>query len=434
MFAKKLSVVLAMIPAANAFAAPAPNDLNFDVSAKTRWSDNARKENKKENIFTERQDQYSFQVDGIYNNEWVSAKSQYDISQLKFSENSQPNDNVLTGNSSLVLGAANQPLSLSLTHASDQLINSPDAVDLTTNRDERSTFVVQPSLRIGANEARQFVASVSRTNIDYKRQKERSLNTDAIEAAYVQKLSAIDQVQLIATSSKTNFDLYPLADYKLQSALLEYSAVLRKLKYSVSVGGNKITQNEQDNEFSSPQYHLNLSYAGAFNVLNVDFDQRLSDSSSSGVTRQRNNIEESGSVVDRLGYDIGVVKNISTTFSWQSTYLCERCSTGLTVSDSKEDMLSLNNDFSMRRASASFSYKLTRFSSLDISGIWSERKYDQSFKFGRSREMDSRVSYRVMLMNHLWLESFFSRIDAETDKAGSEYVENVMGVRFNAEF
>ena len=85
---KKISLLLLVSPVA--FCAPPSNHFNFDVSADSRWSDNARKEDKKENLINERQDEYHFAVDGVYRNEWISLKSQYDVSRLTFSENSQP--------------------------------------------------------------------------------------------------------------------------------------------------------------------------------------------------------------------------------------------------------------------------------------------------------------------------------------------------------
>lgn len=433
MITKKIFLFLIITPAA--FGAPLSNHLNFDVSAKSRWSDNANKENKEENIFTERQDQYSFQVDGTYNNEWISAKSQYDLSQLKFSKNSQPDDSVLTGKGELIFGSVYQPFSLMLEHSSDVLLNAPDALDLTTNRDERATLIVKPSFHHGFNEANQFLVSASRTDINYKKLLDRNLVTDEFEVIFLHKFNAVDEVRIIGSSGKTEFDIYPTADYKLQSALLEYSASLRKLKYSVAAGGNRLLQNDSGDEFSSPEYLAKLSYTNTFNIFSFSFNQSLSDSSSSAaLIIPTNGINDADSVISKLDYGIGVVKVTTAAISWNATSLCERCTTDLTISDSTEKKLQLNTDSTIGRISARFSYKLGRFSSFDVFGSSIERKFDYLNRFGRSREVDLKMSYRAQLMNHIWFDSFFTRRKAETDESNSNYIENIIGFRLSADF
>lgn len=433
MIRKKILLLLMMPPVA--FGAPLSNQLNVDVSAKSRWSDNATKENKKDNIFTERQDEYTLAVDGFYQNEWISAKSQYDVSQLTFSENSQPDDSVATGQSELVLGSNTQPLSLTVQHSNEILLNAPDAVDLTSNRDERSSLSVKPSLRFGFGDANQFITSVSRTEIDYKKQLDRSLRTDQVEAVYAHKFNPVDELQLIATSGKTEFDIYPVANYKLDSALLKYSVTLRKLQYSVGVGGNKIKQDQADSQFTSPQYLFNISYTDAFNVFSLDFIQSLTDSSSSGLYRKNNSAEsEDDSFISRQNYGIDVVKSTVSTIGWKSTYLCDKCTANLSFTQSTEDMLQLNGDSTKRRVTAGFSYKLTRSSSLDIMGSKSETDFNYLNRFGLGRETYLKLSYRTKLMNRLSLDVFFARMSAETDRRESDYVEGTTGLRLNLEF
>lgn len=407
------------------------DSLKFDASVTTQFTDNAKKQSLDSGKVDERQDIYQVGAAGNYNNEWVAAKAAYSLSRQQFIEESQPNYTSLVGDLALDLGASYQPAHLRILHSSESLLNSPDAIDISTNRDERSILTVQPSFRWRVSDADRLEVSARKTDVSYDKTKEKDSNVNSAQLSWMREISKVDSLSLTATSSKTSFDVDPLLDYKLESLLVGYSAALKHLQYSISVGANRVIQTAEDVESTRPNFDASFKYSDGYSSWSLNAGRRISDSSMG--TGRWSGDEPSGGA-STIGVGIDVIDLTSVAIAWSTNVICERCVLDLSLERSKEDYEVLLEDSTTRTIGASFSYRVDRRGVITFSFSDQKRDFESTSLRNELSNKSYEIKYNYSFANNISLGAFGKKYQRDSINKFSAYDENIVGIQLAYSF
>ncbi len=430
----KICVLMALAPAS--IAAPLSNYIKFDMGASVNWSDNGGRESRKALIISEFQNEYAANLDANYQNDWFAAKSLYNLEDKTFSEHSQPDDTVLTGNGQLDFGGSSQPLHLKIEHSNASLLNAQDAVDLTSNRLERSILSIEPSLRLHINDADQFVANFTQMDVNYKKFEAKNSTTKSVDLMYSRDVSAVDLVQIVASSGKTDFDINPQLSYRLDSFSAEYVVKLKKLQYNVSVGANRALQDALNTDFSSPKYSAGINYTSAFNSFGLNFSRALGDSSraENSLSQGSDIFSPSDSSVSGVSKGIDIVQFTTIGASWTSTLICERCTSRVSLEKVKQDFQSLGEDLDRTSAMVNFTYQLGRASGVEFFYRASKQEFAENPFSPYQKDTSYQLTYRTKILNSLSLNAILRHFKRDSEYVFHTYKENIVGLGLDYSF
>lgn len=408
-------------------AAPVLNSFNADVSASVLQSDNGAKAEEQGALkVSELQRIYALGVNGEYTNDWVLLSAGYDLSEQQYSKNSQPDYTRLTGTLQMDLGNNDQPLHLKVTHANQSLLNAPDAIDISSNQDERSILTVEPSLRWRASDADDLSASVRTTDVSYDARSEKDSNIKAMQLVWQRDINKINSFNLSLVSSKTAFDSSPLFDYTLESAAMRYTTTLKRLTYSASAGVNKVTQSEKAITFTKPNYDFLINYKNVFNTLSFNLNRAVSDSSSG-----------SGAMFDSVAAtsnQIDIIDITSATLNWSTDRLCEQCLLNLYAGKNKENYQSLLEDAVIKSAGVKLSYRVVRNGTIAVVFSENKREFELGSVSNGFEYKTYEATYNYLFMSKLGVNTFVRKL-VRTSAFGTErYNENIAGLTLTYSF
>lgn len=433
--AKLLLCSVALLPAVCAHAASEKEDLlKLKVSADYGNSDNATRAPEEEPQFSERQGLYTALAGLSYNSEWSNLSSNYRLQRETFERNSQPNLTELEGRTQLILGNEFHPLGLSVTHDRRAMLNAPDAIDLTSNRDTREIISISPSAKTRVGDADTLMLAGTYADISYKEDELRQSNQKSGQFAWIHGISRTDQIQLVAQHLETSFEHAPQVDYTLQTASAEYSVELKRLKYSLRAGYNKAIRSSDD-DFSSPAYSVESSYDSGLNIFSLSLSQTITDSSSMGGAGSFDNFNSLGANSSAKGVGLDLINLRNTSIAWSTEAMCERCSFGLNASQMKQDYQNLKEDGNEYSLYAHFAYQLSRASSVKLSAGHRERKFSDTNASRSGFDSDiARISFDHDLTKGLQLEVYVQQ-EKRTSKTGLQnYKENIAGLKISYDF
>ncbi|GGY82343.1 hypothetical protein GCM10011613_28890 [Cellvibrio zantedeschiae] len=401
-----------------------------DISVSSQLTDNAQKQFVESIRVDERQDLYQFAFSGAYSNEWIVANTHYSLAEQRFSENSQPAYTSLVGGFDLDVGANSQPAHLKVSHSSENLLNAPDALDFTNNRDERSILTTEPSLRWRMTAADTFVIGARVSEINYKEHSEKDSSLRGVQIVWQREISKIDSVKLAAMSSRTSFDIDSTLDYRLDTLLATYSAKLSHLEYDISVGANSVFQEAQSLDFTRPSMDIDFKYTAGSNTFNINVNRHISDSSSG--SGQPLGFESAGSSASGVGLDL--IDVTSASVSWSTDIFCDSCMLNLSSAKNKENYEVLIEDSVENVVNMSFSYRLVRSGTVILSFWQRERSFDSSSIREDISNKNIEVRYRHTFSNKVSLDAFAKKYQRDSANKFSSYDENVTGIRLAYSF
>lgn len=425
---RKLFSLIFIVPPV--YAAPGLNAFNVDLSASTLRTDNANKHGEQisSSNLAEQQNLYEVGVRGKYSSDLVMLAAGYVLSDQQYTEDSQPSYTSLVGSLQLDIGNNYQPLHLNITHNNESLLNAPDAIDISTNREERSTLSVMPSLRWHASEADTVEASVRFIDVAYDKQEKKDSSQVAGQLAWLREINKISSLKLALISNEVSFDISPLYDYKLESAVASFSTKLRHLSYSASAGANRVVQKSKNLEFTRPNYQFSVNYENAFNEFGLDLSRRVSDSSSG------NGAMFGGTPTTTSESGIDIIDITETSLHWSTDWICERCTIGFSAGRSKENYQALDEDAIVDTLGANASYKLGRNGTLSMSYRSNERNFDLSSARKSFSDENYEVAYSHRFINKLSMNTFIRKYIRDSVSSLATYDENIVGIKLTYSF
>src|SRR5688572_654066 len=183
------------------------------ISANTLISDNTTKA--AVNPIEERQDVYQANLTLDYTNWLIEADADYRFYAQKFTENSQTDEQYVDGSSALVFGKEQDPFGLELTHSRRMLLQTPDAIGLVENMDEREIISAAPVARARIFAADTLFLRGEFSQVNYLEDDAQDSKRSGASLGWTHPLSATDILQLSAQQTNITFDQQPESDYQL---------------------------------------------------------------------------------------------------------------------------------------------------------------------------------------------------------------------------
>lgn len=391
------------------------------ISANSLVSDNTTKTALEP--IEERQDTYQAGITADYTNWLIEAEADYQLYAKQFAEKSQADEEYVDGSASLVFGKEQEPFGLELNHSRRMLLQSPEAVGLVENMDEREIISAAPIMRARIFGSDMLFLQGQVSQVKFLDDDSRDSKRNAISFGWAHPVSQTDILQFAIQQIDVKFDQQPEFDYALANAMLSYAVQLRKLNYRVEAGVNESSPETGEKE-RSPAYKVELEYISGYNNFSASFSQRLTDTSFGDGNDYGSSEIPSG---DGLTLSLKRIDRKTADVSWSTDFICARCS--FSIGASFEDDNYLESDETSRNlyTRSAFTYSLSSAASLKFSADRS--KYD--FDGGEVTDdyfidyLAAEYSYRFL--NNINIRFFVRKEERDSDSIESSYEENMYG-------
>lgn len=428
---KKRSLIcaLALLPAVEGLAAaPATNDVKISLRAATTLTDNALRD--PVDLIEERQDEYSADITGQYHNEWIALDTSYDASKRMFEKGSQEDRSILQGETELIFGNTNQPLNLLLSHSRRSLLNSPDAIDLLNNRDERTVVSVRPTAKWKVNASDVVALSVNYSQVSYKFEGAKDSSLQGINLAWQLGVSPVDTVVFAAQENKISFDGASGFNYKHQNASVKYSVKLANLSYGISIGGSRVIPESKANSLTRPVYDVDASYDTGYDTFKFIASKKVTDTSMG----DGNNVGLGVASPDTLAEGIDLIDLSRGELSWSSGFFCERCKVNINIFGVRQDYQNTHQSFTEKGAGAGFNYRLSRSTSVYLSASHANRMFDSNSKRPDFSLNRGTIGFVYNFQKDLQLKVYRSQEKRDTSLFTESYIEHYTGLSLSYSF
>lgn len=344
-------------------------DLNAGISLTSENTDNALRT--VDNKISENQNSVTLNVQASHQGNAVDFSSGYTASQTQFSEDSQESRGLLTGQSSLQVGQASSPISLSVNHSRQLILIDPAADVLLNNLDEREILEVRPEWNLRLSSVDYVLLAGIYEKIGFGEQSLRNSTRQGAEVQWARRTSAIGDLSLSATNTNVEFDEVPGFEYKLQSLMLRHETRLRRLRYVLGVGYNQSIQSGE--EFGGASYELDASFTYPTMSFGARASQTITD-----ISRDNGNQQPLNGEPDVFGTfpQVDQLELTTADIYWDYNGLCERCNLNLSLGTREDSFNNFVEQNSERTTiGTQFSYRQNQRSTLSFSYNKSETNF-----------------------------------------------------------
>lgn len=421
-----LFCLLALVPAADALAVA--NDVNVDLRADVRFSDNALRQ--EVNPIDERQDLYEAGVQANYTDEWVLLNTQYSVTEHTFAEKTQKDRGFLEGETSLHLGSPYQPYSLNLTHSRRSLYNSPDTVELVSNRDEREIVSAGPMAKWKINDVDRVILSASYSDVSYRLDETKDSTIKSATLAWEMGLSKADTLTFSAHHNEINFGSAPDSDYKRESLTGSYAVKLRDFDYAITIGGNRVITETGEGEIARPSFDVLASYASGYDTFKFIASRKITDTSMGNG----NQVGVGAGANAAGGEGIDIIDYSNAELSWVTSAACERCRINLSAFAIKQDYQMTPQSHTEKGVGAGFNYHFSKALVGDMQVSRSKRVFDPGSNH-RDYEMTRfSVELGYHFQNDLEVKLYREQHKRDADLFTDTYNEHITGLSLSYVF
>lgn len=396
------------------------------VDLSTEYTDNANKTDL--DPVSERQDRVSLGGKGTYQNRLVDFTADYVFSDYRYSEDSQPDRNMLEGQSTLYLGNNSKLFELTVMHTRKGVLGDPEQLDLMRNYDEREIVSIYPGVQYLLTPVDMIFGYGIYTDTNYRRNNARDSRQEGAAIGWMHKFSDIDSFSVNLSSADITFPAAKDRSYRQDNAMLSYTSALRNLSYTLGVGYNW-SEIDSTRSYSSPSYQADIAYKNDTSGVRLYADRMITNTSmGDGHRFDPGNIDR-GDVasseidqMDRKNVDLEVYSNL----------FCAVCSVNLRLGWRNDDYLDLPDDNTEKRVSLGFSYDISPRTKVTLQ--FSKRK--QEFSGGSRSSYDS--DRQAFIISRDFHRDISVRVYVEQEKRDSDDLFNRydelasgIGVRFN---
>lgn len=361
--------------------------------------------------------------------------SDYRITDLNFSKNTQTDNTVVEGESEWFWEPVDERFSVTAEHSRFQLVKDSTERFTQDNLDERTIVSVAPKSRIKLSGVDRLELSTNWTDVSFgdggSLDSERWIN----QLSWVHALSPISSTYLVLSHQNVDFDS-ERADYDYYQVSGIYERRLRHLDWSVRVGRNRI-ERDTGSEISGSSYGFTLNWYQGFHSVEMALLADVTDTSLGNA----NSLLVGGDLDlgNRLDFDNAfrdpeASDRTSTEMAWKTqNWVCEFCYTRVFYRDVSEDFLSSD----VRREQTITSMALTLRPKYDRRYIFSYESYDverdtssQQFEQNEARWKASIFHKPSKEMELGFQLSWRERDQADSDATDSEELRSILSLEY----
>lgn len=398
----------------------AAQEFNGSLSASSGKSDNALKT--EDGQADERQDIYSAGLSGNYTNQFLSASAEYLANKEHYSSGSQEDRSFVEGSAELMIGAPLDPLDLELKHSRRRLLTSPDALNISTNQDDREIASATPRLKKKISKADLITASADFTRIDYTRNELNNSDRVTGSLTWLRDISRVSNISLMVSQTDIKFKNFDSADYEYINSMLVYSAQLRKLSYSLAAGHNQ-SKREIGDTYSSPTYTLSIDYNTSYHNFRLTSDKAITDSSMGDGNISSVNLNPNND----SALNVGQIDRTNTELSWNTQVVCIRCTAGISLHTSKDEYLVFSDEAHERGGAINFSYAFSDRNRLSYRFNKMEQKFKGAVAGRDYNYITQLLEFSSDVSNSIAVRIFLEKEERESGAKDRAYTENFIG-------
>lgn len=371
---------------------------------------------------SERQDTYKLRVEGGYDNQFLSATAEYTGEDRRFAKESQEDRTFVEGRSSVLFGAASDPVDLQLKHSRRTLLSSPDELNISSNQDDREMLSAIPRFKKRISNADFLTATADYTKIDFTRNELNNSERVTGSLSWMREISKVSNLSLQAEQTDVSFDNFDFADYSYTNYFLMYSVSLRRLAYSFAAGYN---QSERDvgKNYSSPTYTANLSYQTGYNNFNLTSNRAITDTSMGG----RNLPSVNQNPTNDGAYNVDQIERTSTEISWVTQALCIKCTLGFSLHSNKDKYINFEDESKQTGGAVNLSYRLSDKASLSYRYSDMEQEFSGTLIGRDYRYITQFLELDMSVSRSIHVRIFYEREDRDSDSNYRVYKEDFIG-------
>lgn len=397
------------------------------VSVSSGESDNAYKS---DTIYvSERQDTYRLRLDGEYANQFLSATAEYSGEDKRFAKESQEDKTFIDGSSSLLLGAATDPVDLQLKHSRRTLLSAPDDLNISSNQDDREMLSAIPRFKKKISAADFVTIAADYTKIDFTKNELNNSERVTGSLSWLRDISKVSSLSLQAEQTDVSFEEFDFADYRYTNYFLMYAVNLRQLSYSLAAGYN---QSERDfgESYSSPTYTANVGYRTAFHTFQLTSNRVITDTSLGGRNLPSVNLNPTNDGA----FNVDQIERTSMELSWVTQVVCLKCTLGLSLHTNNDKYLVLQDEAQQKGGSVNLTYAMTKSANLSYRYSTVEQEFDGTL-FGRDYQYTTQMlEFDVRVSRDIQLRVFFEREDRDSESSYRVYKEDFVGAAISYAF
>lgn len=416
-------VVLLAASIATPAMAWAQSEWQSSLSLQSEYTDNANRSSTDETI-SERQDEVQLSTGGSYENSFLDASVNYQVSETYFEKDSQENRSRLQGDSRLLLGRPHDPVELLVSHSRRTVLNEPDDVDLLRNNDERDILTASPSFRWRSGSEDTLIVSGTYSDIGYRFTPERDSERVSASLAWERGLSQTTQFWLSALQTDIRFDFAPFADYQYNAAFVAYSVRLRQLNYRIQVGYNE-SEPTLGEGLSSPSYQLDIGYSSGLHQWSLGASTTITDNSAGngnqGSLGGFNPGDSSAGSLDQL-------ERTSADLTWQTQVICGRCALSVSVYFQEDDYRAEAEDREEAGIRITHDYRFSEQASLNASFNRRDNSFSSDVDRADFQADSAQLRYSYSFARGLELSLFHEWRERTSDDAARGYDEQRSGL------
>lgn len=332
-----------------------------------RRVDNANLQADSADAVSELQTEASLLMSGRLQGRIADFKTDYAFNSRHYSEFSSRDEQLLLGESSLVLGPEHRRHYLLLSHSSNEILLDPAESDLPENRENRTVLHLGgfTSLRLGSPNRLSLQAGATEIQFDEVTQNEASRLS--LAANFVRLVSPLHQMGVNVAGYHLDYRDETESDLDYAQVALSWQGKLQYTQYSIEFGYNTMEQEETGERVDTPLLNLQWSYRAASQGVVFSAAQRLSDTSQgAGSADGFDTPVGVDGRVDRVDQfkltDLGV--------AWRHDRPCDRCSVDVELRVQEEDYYTFTElssreiDFGLRAG-----YRLTAAVTLEFATV-----------------------------------------------------------------
>lgn len=401
-------------------------DAFVDVS--TEYTDNAKKSSIDDPL-SERQDRVTLGGRGGYQSQQVDFSANYTFAQYHYSEDSQPNRNMLEGQSSLYLGKNSKLFELTLMHTRKGVLGEPDQLELLRNYDEREIFSAYPGLHYLLTPVDMLFAYVIYSDTNYRRNNHRDSRQEGASLGWTHRLSPLDSFTVNLSSAEYTFPAAKDRSYRHDNMMVSYNRELRNLTYSLGAGYNW-SEIDSTRDYSSPAYQAEVAYKNDTAGISLYADRMITNTSmGDGHRFDPGNIDRG----DVGSGEIDQIDRKNVHLDIHSNMLCRQCTFNIGFRWRSDDYLELPDSNIERGANIGFSYEFVGGTRASLQFSRQKRSFStgqrSSYELDRQAFILSRNFYRDIAVR-----VFVEKENRDAGELTGNYDELISGIGIRFDF
>ena len=357
----------------------------------------------------------------------VQTEINYQALRTHYTKDTQADNTEVNGNLDLTYEQIESALYWRFNNSIRNIVKDKAANDIAENRENRSNTTLSPELIVRLSDADQLRTNLSYNDIRYEDSEQDSTRKGG-GVQWFHLISAVDNVGLLLNYSDVTFDRDEDA-YDYYQGFVNYSANLSKLTYSLSMGYNE-TQRGGTEDTGGNFVDAEFDYVSGPSSWGLVLSQELTDTSRGNDNQGFEQI----SSFQTTGSEIDIFELTAVRFSWANSGICGACILNTFVSFEMEDYETLADDSEELSADISFSYNLTRLSTVSFGLGYSDFSFDEENLRTDYQLLRVRVNYTQTITRDVSLRFFIANEGRDSDGGSSDYDELRGGVSINYDF